>query len=127
MSGAAPSNEVPPWLREQLARFEQLQQNLQAILVQKQQVELESAEVNRALTELRKAAEGDAIYKSAGSILIKANKDELVKELEDKKELATTRSAVLGKQEQRVRENIRELQAKLEDAVKGRGPGPASS
>ena len=127
MSGATPSNEVPPWLREQLARFEQLQQNLQAILVQKQQVEIESAEVNRALVELKKSGEGDAIYKSAGSILIRANRDELVKELEDKKELAGTRTAVLGKQEQRVRENIRELQAKLEEAVKGRGPAGAAS
>ena len=32
--------ELPPWLREQLSRLQQLQQNLQAIMMQKQQVEL---------------------------------------------------------------------------------------
>ncbi|MDG6994790.1 MAG: prefoldin subunit beta [Nitrososphaerota archaeon] len=117
MSG---TSEVPPWLREQLARFEQLQQNLQAILVQKQQIDLESADVDRALVELKKAGENDAVYKSAGSILVKAKKEDLIKDLDEKKELAGTRSTVLSKQEQRVRENIKELQAKIEEALKGR-------
>ena len=115
------TNEVPPWLREQLARFEQLQQNLQAILVQKQQIDLESADVDRALTELKKASENDSVYKSAGSILIRAKKDDLIKDLDERKELAGTRSTVLSKQEQRVRENIKELQSKIEEALKGRG------
>ena len=93
------SEEIPPYLREQLARYEQLQQNLQAILVQKQQVDLESNEVQKALEELKKASETDAVYKSAGNLLVRAKKDELIKELDERKELATTRSAVLAKQE----------------------------
>ena len=115
------TNDVPPWLREQLARFEQLQQNLQAILVQKQQIDVESSEVDRALIELKKAAETDAVYKSAGNILVKAKKEDLLKDLEERKELASTRATVLGKQEQRVRENIKELSTKIEGALKGAG------
>lgn len=120
------SQEIPPWLREQLARFEQLQQSLQAILVQKQQVELEAAEVERALEELRKAGQDDPVYKSAGSILIRVKRDDLLKELEEKKELANTRMLVLSKQESRIRENIKELQLKIDEAVRGRGQPPAS-
>jgi len=116
------SNEVPPWLREQLVRFEQLQQNLQAIVLQKQQVDLESSEVDRALTELKKAADTDAVYKSAGNILVRSKKEDLLKDLEERKELANTRSTVLGKQEGRVRENIKDLQAKIEEALKGKAP-----
>src|SRR5208283_4202558 len=97
------SNEVPPWLREQLARFEQLQQNLQAILASKQQIDAESSEVDRAIVELKKATETDAVYKSAGNILIKSKKEDLMKDLEERKELSSTRATVLGKQEQRVR------------------------
>jgi prefoldin beta subunit len=121
------SNDVPMWLKEQLARFEQLQQNLQSILMQKQQVDMEKTEVDRALAEIKKAADGDAIYKSSGSVLIRANKDELVKDLEEKKELSSTRSTVLSKQEQRVRENIKELQAKIEESVKSKGPAQTSA
>lgn len=122
------STEVPPWLREQLARFEQLQQNLQAILVQKQQIDLEGVDLDRALAELNKASEADAVYKSAGSILVRAKKEDLIKDLGEKKELAGTRSTVLAKQEQRVRENIKDLQSKIEDAIKVRGAaGPSST
>lgn len=120
-------NEAPPWLREQLARFEQLQQNLQAILVQRQQVDVEAAEVERALIEIKKATENDAVYKSAGNILIRSKKDDLVKDLEERKELSGTRSTVLTKQEQRVRENIKELQSKIEGALKSRGSSESSS
>ncbi|MHB1868291.1 MAG: prefoldin subunit beta [Nitrososphaerales archaeon] len=120
------TNDVPPWLREQLARFEQLQQNLQAILVQKQQIDVESSEVDRALIELKKAAETDAVYKSAGNILVKAKKEDLLKDLEERKELASTRATVLGKQEQRVRENIKELSTKIEGALKGAGATSSS-
>ena len=121
------SNEVPPWLREQLVRFEQLQQNLQAIMLQKQQIDVESSELERAITELKKAADTDAVYKSAGNILVRAKKDELLKDLEERKELANTRSTVLGKQETRVRENTKDLQAKIEDALKGRTTPTAQS
>ena len=35
------AENLPPAVREQLTRLDQFQQNLQAIMVQKQQVELE--------------------------------------------------------------------------------------
>ena len=118
--------EIPPWLREQLARFEQLQQSLQAILVQKQQVEFEAAEVEKALDELKKADQADPVYKSAGSVLVRVKRDDLIKELEEKKELANTRLLVLNKQESRLRENIKELQTKIDEAVRGKGQPQAS-
>ena len=121
------TNEAPPWLREQLARFEQLQQSLQSILVQRQQVDVESAEVDRALIEIKKAGDNDAVYKSAGNILIRSKKDDLIKDLEERKELSGTRSTVLVKQEQRVRENIKELQSKIEGALKSRSPSDSAS
>ena len=46
-------NELPPWLKEQISRLQQLQQNLQAIMMQKQQIELEIVETERALEELK--------------------------------------------------------------------------
>ncbi len=93
-------------------------------MVQKQQVDLESSDIERALAELKKAGESDAVYRSAGNLLVKANKENVTKDLIEKKELSSTRSAVLTKQEQRVRENLKDLEAKIQDAVKTR-PGPA--
>lgn len=112
--------EIPPWLREQLTRFDQLQQNLQAVLLQKQQVDLELAEIERATAELRKIGPDDVVYKSAGSLLIRVKRDDVLKELDERRELANTRSIVLAKQESRLRENVKELQAKINEAIRGR-------
>jgi len=118
--------ELPPWLREQVVRLNQLQQNLQAILMQKQQMEVELVEVDKALEELTKVGADDAVYKSAGPVLIKANKDDVVKDLEEKKELANTRVMVLSKQETRLKENLKEVQGKIDEMVRGAsGAGPA--
>jgi prefoldin beta subunit len=110
--------ELPPWLREQLSRLQQLQQNLQAIMMQKQQVELEIVEIDRALEELRKL-EGDVpVYKGAGPLLVKANKEIVLKELEEKKELSNTRLTVLGKQETRVKDNLKEVENKINTMIR---------
>ena len=122
--------ELPPLLREQLARYDQTQQNLQAVLAQKQQVELELGETDKALDELAKATDSEAVYKFAGNLLVKVNKEDVTKELSEKKELANTRKMVLAKQETRFRETLKDLQAKIDDAVKpkasqSRPPGDA--
>ncbi|HUI00895.1 MAG TPA: prefoldin subunit beta [Nitrososphaerales archaeon] len=112
--------EVPPWLREQLARLDQLQQNLQAVQIQKQQVEAELSETDRALDELKNAKEEEQIYKYAGNLLIKVTKEAIMKELQEKKEVSNTRALVLGKQETRFKESLKDLQTKIDDMLKGR-------
>ena len=111
--------ELPPWLREQVSRLQQLQQNLQAIMIQKQQVELETMDIGRAIDELKKIGPDDAVYKNAGPLLVKAKKDEVSKELEEKKELSNTRLMVLTKQETRVKDNLKEVEAKINQMIAG--------
>ena len=91
-------------------------------MAQKQQVEMEREETKRALEELAKASDSESIYKFAGSLLIKVSKDAMMKELSEKKELADTRSLVLSKQETRFKESLKDLQTKIDDAVKGKAP-----
>ncbi|MDG6954538.1 MAG: prefoldin subunit beta [Nitrososphaerota archaeon] len=114
--------ELPPLLREQLARYDQTQQNLQAVLAQKQQVEMELSETEKALEELGKASDSEAVYKFAGNLLVKVKKEDVLKELNEKKELGSTRKMVLTKQESRFRETLKDLQGKIDDAVKARPP-----
>ena len=110
--------ELPPWLREQLTRLQQLQQNLQAIMMQKQQLEAESIEIEKATEELKKSEENEAVYKSVGPLLIKTKKDETLKDLDEKKDLANTRLVVLGKQETRVKENLKEVENKINKMIR---------
>ncbi|HSD05443.1 MAG TPA: prefoldin subunit beta [Nitrosopumilaceae archaeon] len=111
--------QIPPWLQEQVGRLQQLQQNLQSIMGQKQHLEMENLETERALEVLKKAADTDTVYKSAGTILIKSTKANLIAELEEKKELSNTRVTVLSKQEVRVKENLKEVEDKIKTMLQG--------
>ena len=117
--------QMPPWLQEQIGKMQQSQQNLQSILMQKQQVEMENAESDRALEELKKAADGDQVFKYAGSILIKSDKKSLIDELEEKKELSKTKTTVLAKQEERLKTSLQEQEQKIQEMLKN--PNPPSA
>jgi len=111
------SNEVsglPPQVQERLLRLQQLQQTLQSIMAQKQQMELELSETNQASTEVEKLADDAVIYKATGSLMIKAEKTKIITELAERKDLLNTRVTILGKQEERVRSQLKELQTKLQ-------------
>lgn len=110
---SAGGQQLPPWLQEQVARLQNLQQNLQSIMGQKQHLEMEQLETERALEALKKAADADAVFKSAGPLLIKSTKQNLITELEEKKELSNTRVMVLSKQETRIKENLKEVEDKI--------------
>lgn len=111
--------QIPPWLQEQLAKMQQSQQTLQSIMAQKQHLELEQLETEKALEEITKASDDTIVYKHAGSILIKSNKSDLTAELEEKKELAKTRVTVLSKQEERIKESLKEQESKINEMIRG--------
>lgn len=105
---------LPPQVQERLLRLQQLQQTLQSILAQKQQVELEITEIDQALTELQKLGDDSVIYKATGSLMIKSEKTKINTELTERKELLNTRATVIAKQEERVRSQLKDVQARLQ-------------
>ncbi len=111
-------SEFPPQIQEQLARLQQMQQTLQAIVTQKQQLDIELAETDKAIAELDKITDAIPVYKSVGSLMLKADRQVLLTELKEKKELLNTRVTVLGKQEERTRERVKETQQKLQERLK---------
>jgi len=117
------SQEIPPWLREQLTRLDNLQQNLQSVAMQRQQVDAELADAEKTLEELKTVADDEQIYKYVGSLLVKVTKESISKELEEKKDISNTRTLVLNKQESRLKENIKELQTKIDELIKARTQG----
>ena len=117
MEGYKVSEEIsklPPQVQERLLRLQQLQQTLQSVLAQKQQVEIELTEIEQALSELQKMTDDAVIYKAIGSLLVKAEKAKITADLNERKELLNTRATVLGKQEERLRPQIKDLQTKLQ-------------
>jgi prefoldin beta subunit len=115
-------SKLPPQVQERFLRLQQLQQTLQSVLAQKQQVNMEQTEVEQTLTELQKTANDAVIYKSAGSLLVKAEKAKITEELVERKELLNTRNTVLARQEERLRSQVKEVQTKLQEDLKPVSP-----
>jgi len=118
-------SKLPPHVQQRLLRLQQLQQTLQTVLTQKQQLELELTEVEQALGELEKLTNKAVIYKSIGSLLVKSERTKVTTELTDRKELLKTRIDVLGKQEERLRSQVKDLQTKLQQDLRPLSPPPS--
>jgi prefoldin beta subunit len=88
---------------------------------------LELTETEQALNELAKMEENAIIYKSIGSLLVKAEKAKVTTELTDRKELLNTRIGVMGKQEERLRAQAKDLQTRLQKDLSPVSPQPPES
>ncbi len=115
-------SKLPPQVQERLLRLQQRQQTLQAVLTQKQQLELELTEVEQALGELEKMTDDAVIYKSVGSLLVKSERPKVTSELNERKDLLNMRITVLRKQEERLRSQIKELQTRLQQDLQPISP-----
>jgi len=70
------------------------------------------------LSELDKVVDSTPVYKSVGSLLLKSERQTVLSELKERKELLGTRITVLGRQEERTKERMKELQTKLQEKLR---------
>lgn len=120
--------EISPQLQNQINQFRQLQQQLQVITAQRVQLETRLKEIEVTLEELSKADEAAPIYKSIGSLLIRAkDREEVRKELEDQKETLSIRVKTLEKQEKTLAERYERMQQQLAQALGGPGVDQGAS
>ena len=87
------------------------QQNLQNVMLQKQQIQGQLIELESALTELKTT---EKAYKIIGKIMIASSKEKLAKELQEKKEVQEVRLKNFNRQEEKLQAVLEQLQT---DAV----------
>jgi prefoldin beta subunit len=104
---------LPPWITEQILRLQQIQQNLQAIMMKKQQIEQEIAETDTILEEIKKLDGDNKVYKRYDNLLIKSKREDILREFKEKKVTLNTRILVVEKQESRVNDNLKEVENKI--------------
>jgi prefoldin beta subunit len=116
--------ELPKNIQHQIAQFQQAQQQAQAITMQKQSVDMQIKETEKALEELNKVEGDSEVYKTAGNLLIKVDKDEITVELEDKIETLKLREKTVNRQEERIMAKLQEMQSSIQEAMQGSGAPP---
>jgi prefoldin beta subunit len=98
--------------KEASEEFQLYQQQLQTILIQKESLKLQIAEIEGALEELSKTQQKNA-FKIVGNVMVSKDVEELKKELQETKEEAELRVRSLEKSEERLVNKLKELQASI--------------
>jgi prefoldin beta subunit len=83
---------------ENIRNLQILEQNMHNLMMQKQAFQMELAETNAALKEVQNST--DDVYKIISQLMIKVRREEVKKELEEKKKLFDLRINAIEKQEQ---------------------------
>lgn len=118
---------VPPWMREQFIKLQQTHQNLNSIMLQKENLEIERFGIERTIEELQKIADADNVYRNTRHAMVKTTKDGALSALQEENMMSKTRSEVLVKQERRLQESIKEQEAKITSMVRTKQPASPSS
>jgi prefoldin beta subunit len=103
--------EVSKEVSEKIEELRYLESNSQNLLMQKQNSQIELNEINNAIEEVKKA-EGE-VYKVSSNIMIKANKQEVLKELQEKKKILDLKINSIEKQEKVLDEKSEKLKKEV--------------
>jgi len=109
---------LTPQIREKLEKLESLQSALDSTILQKQRIEEELSEAERAIEALKEHT-SDEVYQFLGKILIKKEREKALLELQERLELLKLRSSALEKQEEKIKEKIQELGEDVRGSLKG--------
>lgn len=98
-----------------MAQLQLLQQNLQGLLVQKQQFQMQFNEIESALKETKDAQK---VYKIIGNIMVLSTQTDIEKDLNEKREVVELRIKNIETQEERLRKKAEELQKEVMQDLK---------
>lgn len=117
--------ELPPRVRQQLARVQQTRDSLQYVTALLVQVKQQLAETNNALDQVKGLTAKSVVYQAAGPLLFKTTKASAKKTLEEQNEALEVRVKSLEKQEAQLRKQFETLQETLRGMLGQPGPAPA--
>jgi prefoldin beta subunit len=106
--------------QELLMKVQSENQQLQAIMAQKQSVEMQEVEINDALKEIKDKTE---IYKEVAGLLIKTEKKKIQDELEESVEFIKIKKKQFAEQEAMLKKGLEEDQRKLMAMIQPAGAG----
>ena len=117
--------DISPQLQNQIAQYQQLQNQLQVLASQRMQLEAKLREIESTLEELEKISDKTPVYKSIGMLLVRQDgKDALKTELQEHKETLAIRVKSLQKQEKSLSERYEDLANKIQAALGGPAAAP---
>ncbi len=117
--------KVPPEVEAKYAKLVKLRETLAAIAQERASLEALAAEIESVLEEVNKLPDDAKLYKMVGNIMVEKKKDEVVKELSDRKEDIEIRLKALKSQEEALKKDVERLTSEIQKLLGG-GAGSAA-
>ncbi|MCY0867912.1 MAG: prefoldin subunit beta [Desulfurococcus sp.] len=112
---------LPPEIQQMLVQYQTLREHQVRIDAELKLVEAELSDIESILDTLKNTSDDVELYKALGHVIIKKSKAEVVKELEDRKELLIVKRDKYRKQLDFVNKQVSELEAKIKEALSKHG------
>lgn len=98
--------------QDDLKTIQTLQQQLQAVMIEKDTISLRLAEIDKTLEELNKI-ENEEVFRIYGRVMIKKKKSDVIDELNSEKETLEIRLKTLERTENKIIERLKEYEKKM--------------
>jgi len=108
---------LPPEVQQAIIEYENLRNMLVKMEAELRITESEIAEINEILDNIKDLPEDVELYKSIGHILLKRDRESIVKELEERKELLLVKQQKYKKQLEILRKQVTESERKVRDLL----------
>lgn len=114
--------EIPTDIQQELAQFQQLQEQFQLFSTQRAQMEMQLRETGSTLDKLTGLDDATSLYQNVGSVLIKViDRKKLMDELGERKETLSRRIGSMKQQEERLKERLESMGNELNEKLKSSG------
>lgn len=108
-----------------MIQYQTLRDHYARIEAELRLVEAELSEIDNVMDTLKNLSDDAELYKAVGPILVKKTKSDIVKELEERKELLTIKRDKYKKQLEFLSKQINDIESKLREALSKHGITPS--
>ncbi|MGC9011466.1 prefoldin subunit beta [Thermogladius sp.] len=108
---------LPPEVQQLIAQYQAMRESYVKVDSELKLVEAEISEIDNVLENLQYLQDSTEVYKLIGQVLVKKSKDEVVKELQERKELLSLKKEKYRKQLEVLSRQLADLESKIREVL----------
>ncbi|WP_276815023.1 prefoldin subunit beta [Desulfurococcus amylolyticus] len=112
---------LPPEVQQLLIQYQTLREHQARIDAELKMVEAELSDVENVMDTLKNVDDSAELYKVVGHVIVKKSKADIVKELEERKELLVVKRDKYRKQLEFLNKQVNELEGRIKEALSKHG------
>jgi len=115
---ANPLSNLDEETQQQIQQLQMMEQSFQQLLMQKNAFSMETNETDYIIKEVEKTS-GEVSRIIGNQVLIKSTKEEILKDMKNKKKLLETRMKTIDEQEKEFSQKIEEIREEVMKKIQG--------